>query len=159
MLILSKIYLIKLGKITGIEPGAGVVAAAEKTKEAYPNLKDWSVETSSSGAMTVALGQAIKNNEDIVITGWSPHWMFAKYDLKYLADPKGTMGGEEAIHTMARQGLKEDQPEAYKVLDNFHWTTKDMESVMLEINEGKDPQEAARDWVDSHKDQVAEWKK
>ncbi len=29
---------------------------------------------------------------------------------------------------------------------------------MLEINEGKDPQEAARDWVDSHKDQVAEWK-
>ena len=54
--------------------------------------------------MTVALGQAIKNNEDIVITGWSPHWMFAKYDLKYLADPKGTMGGEEAIHTMARQG-------------------------------------------------------
>ena len=46
--------------------------------------------------------------------------MFAKYDLKYLADPKGTMGGEEAIHTMARQGLKEDQPEAYKVLDNFH---------------------------------------
>ena len=85
--------------------------------------------------------------------------MFAKYDLKYLADPKGTMGGEEAIHTMARQGLKEDRPEAYKVLDNFHWTTKDMESVMLEINEGKDPQEAARDWVDSHKDQVAEWKK
>ena len=146
-------------KITGIEPGAGVVSAAEKTKEAYPNLKDWSVETSSSGAMTVALGQAIKNNEDIVITGWSPHWMFAKYDLKYLADPKGTMGGEEAIHTMARQGLKEDQPEAYKVLDNFHWTTKDMESVMLEINEGKDPQEAARDWVDSHKDQVSEWKK
>lgn len=69
-------------------------------------MKDWSVETSSSGAMTVALGQAIKNNEDIVITGWSPHWMFAKYDLKYLADPKGTMGGEEAIHTMARQGLK-----------------------------------------------------
>ena len=41
----------------------------QKTKEAYPNLKDWSVETSSSGAMTVALGQAIKNNEDIVITG------------------------------------------------------------------------------------------
>ncbi len=61
-------------------------------------------------------GQAIKNNEDIVITGWSPHWMFAKYDLKYLADPKGTMGGEEAIHTMARQGLKEDQPNHVQLL-------------------------------------------
>ena len=49
-------------KITGIEPGAGVVAAAEKLKS-LSNLKDWSVETSSSGAMTVALGQAIKTTK------------------------------------------------------------------------------------------------
>ena len=48
---------------------------------------------------------------------------------------------------MARKGLKEDHPEAYKVLDNFHWTQKDMESVMLAINEGKDPSQAAKDWI------------
>ena len=47
-------------KIIGIEPGAGVVTAAENTIQKYDNLKDWKVETSSSGAMTVALGQAIK---------------------------------------------------------------------------------------------------
>lgn len=146
-------------KITGIEPGAGVVAAAEKTQKAYNNLADWSVETSSSGAMTVALGQAMRNKEDIVITGWSPHWMFAKYDLKYLEDPKGTMGTEEAIHTMARKGLESDKPEAYNVLKNFHWTKEDMESVMLEINNGKEPVQAARDWIDSHEKEVAEWKK
>ncbi|OJG96033.1 glycine betaine/L-proline ABC transporter glycine betaine/L-proline-binding/permease [Enterococcus termitis] len=146
-------------KITGIEPGAGVVAAAEKTQQTYSNLADWSVETSSSGAMTVALGQAIKNKEEIVITGWSPHWMFAKYDLKYLEDPKGTMGTEEAIHTMARKGLKADNPEAYTILKNFHWTKEDMESVMLAINSGTDPVEAARDWIDSHPDEVAKWKK
>ena len=52
------------------------------------NLSDWQVETSSSGAMVVALDKAIKNKEDIVITGWSPHWMFAKYDLKYLKDDR-----------------------------------------------------------------------
>lgn len=146
-------------KITGIEPGAGVVAAAEKTQNAYSNLADWSVETSSSGAMTVALGQAIRNQEEIVITGWSPHWMFAKYDLKYLEDPKGTMGNEEAIHTMAKKGLEQENPEAYNVLKNFHWTKEDMEAVMLEINNGKEPQQAARDWVDSHEKEVAEWKK
>ncbi|WP_348922385.1 ABC transporter permease/substrate binding protein [Enterococcus rotai] len=146
-------------KITGIEPGAGVVAAAEKTQKAYSNLSDWSVETSSSGAMTVALGQAIKNKEEIVITGWSPHWMFAKYDLKYLEDPKGTMGKEEAIHTMARKGLEKENPEAYNVLKNFHWTKEDMESVMLEINNGTEPTQAARDWIDSHSKEVAEWKK
>ncbi|OJG53939.1 glycine betaine/L-proline ABC transporter glycine betaine/L-proline-binding/permease [Enterococcus haemoperoxidus] len=146
-------------KITGIEPGAGVVAAAEKTQKAYNNLSDWSVETSSSGAMTVALGQAIKNKEEIVITGWSPHWMFAKYDLKYLEDPKGTMGKEETIHTMARKGLEKENPEAYNILKNFHWTKEDMESVMLEINNGTEPTQAARDWIDSHSKEVAEWKK
>ncbi|MBM7687898.1 glycine/betaine ABC transporter permease [Enterococcus ureilyticus] len=146
-------------KITGIEPGAGVVAAAEKTQKAYNNLSDWSVETSSSGAMTVALGQAIKNKEEIVITGWSPHWMFAKYDLKYLEDPKGTMGKEETIHTITRKGLEKENPEAYNILKNFHWTKEDMESVMLEINNGTDPTQAARNWIDSHEKEVAEWKK
>ncbi|OJG78005.1 glycine betaine ABC transporter substrate-binding protein [Enterococcus pallens] len=145
--------------ITGIEPGAGVVNAAEKTVSDYPNLADWKVATSSSGAMTVALGQAIKNKQPIVITGWSPHWMFAKYGLKYLEDPKGSMGQAESIHTIARQGLKEDQPEVYNVLKNFHWTKDDMESVMLAINEGQDPTDAAKDWIAAHPEQVAEWKK
>lgn len=146
-------------KITGIEPGAGVVAAAEKTQKAYSNLANWSIETSSSGAMTVALGQAIKNKEDIVITGWSPHWMFAKYELKYLKDPKGTMGNEEAIHTMARKGLKKENPEAYTILNNFHWTKEDMESVMLAISNGTEPTQAAKDWIATHSKEVAEWKK
>ncbi|MFS1136634.1 ABC transporter permease/substrate binding protein [Enterococcus hirae] len=145
-------------KITGIEPGAGVVNAAENTIKQYDNLKDWTVETSSSGAMTVALGQAIKKKEPIVITGWTPHWMFAKYDLKYLEDPKKAMGSAEEIHTIVRKGLKEDQPEAYKVLDNFHWSEKDMEKVMLEINNGKDPQQAAQDWIKENQKTVDSWK-
>ena len=145
--------------ITGIEPGAGVVNAAENTLKTYSNLSDWKVATSSSGAMTVALGQAIKNKEEIVITGWSPHWMFAKYDLKYLEDPKGGMGDEEAIHTIVRDGLKENQPEAYQLLDNFNWTKEDMEKVMLEIKNKKDPQKAAQDWIKNNQELVDSWKK
>ena len=145
--------------ITGIEPGAGVVAAAENTVATYDNLSDWNVATSSSGAMTVALGQAIKNKEDIVITGWSPHWMFAKYDLKYLDDPEGTMGEAESINTMVRQGLADDLPEVYEVLDKFNWTQEDMEEVMLAINDGTSAEDAAKDWVTNHPEEVAAWTK
>ena len=145
--------------VTGIEPGAGVVSAAEETLKAYPNLKDWKLETASSGAMVVALDQAIKNKEPIVITGWSPHWMFSKYDLKYLEDPKQTMGSEETINTMARKGLKDDEPEAYNVIKNFHWETKDIESIMLKVNNGEAPETAAKDWIKDNPDKVAEWKK
>lgn len=145
--------------ITGIEPGAGVVAAAENTVATYDNLSDWNVATSSSGAMTVALGQAIKNKEDIVITGWSPHWMFAKYDLKYLDDPEGTMGEAESINTMVRQGLADDLPEVYEVLDKFNWTQEDMEEVMLAINDGTSAEDAVKDWVTNHPEEVAAWTK
>lgn len=145
--------------ITGIEPGAGVVKAAEETLSAYDNLSDWQLETSSSGAMTVALGQAYKKKEPIVITGWSPHWMFAKYDLNYLEDPKQAMGAEETINTMARQNLKEDSPEAYRILKNFKWSKDDMEKVMLEINSGTDPVKAAQNWIKDNPDTVKAWLK
>ncbi|EST90072.1 glycine betaine/L-proline ABC transporter glycine betaine/L-proline-binding/permease [Vagococcus lutrae LBD1] len=145
--------------ITGIEPGAGVVKAAEETLSAYDNLSDWQLETSSSGAMTVALGQAYKKKEPIVITGWSPHWMFAKYDLNYLEDPKQAMGAEETINTMARQNLKEDSPKAYRILKNFKWSKDDMEKVMLEINSGTDPVKAAQNWIKENPDTVKTWLK
>ncbi|AMB99255.1 glycine/betaine ABC transporter substrate-binding protein [Aerococcus urinaehominis] len=143
--------------ITGIEPGAGVMMATEEALASYPNLANWDLQSSSSGAMTTALGQAIDNEEEIVVTGWSPHWKFQAYDLKYLADPEGVYGGEETINTMVRQGLKEDQPRLYQILDQFNWTLEDMEQVMLAVSDGQSPQEAAAEWVDNHPDKVAEW--
>lgn len=146
--------------ITGIEAGAGVVGASEEAVETYDNLADWTVQTSSSGAMVTALDQAYSNEEEIVLTGWSPHWKFSAYDLKYLEDPEGVYGEEETIDTFVREGFEEDMPEAYQVLDNFNWTLEDMEAVMLDINgpDGHgDEVQAARDWVDNNPDKVAEW--
>ena len=143
--------------ITGIEPGAGVVAAAEDAVGAYSNLQGWTVQTSSSGAMTTELGTSIANEEDIVITGWSPHWMFQEYDLKYLEDPQGVFGEGETINTMVRQGLQDDMPEAYQILDNFYWEVADMESVMAEINNGADPQAAAQAWIEENQETVDQW--
>lgn len=145
--------------IVGIEPGAGVVMATEKALEDYPNLSDWTIDTSSSGVMTVALDQAIRNKEEIIVTGWSPHWKFAKHDLKYLEDPQNSFGGQESINTIVRQGLKDEFPEVYHVLDQFQWEQEDMEEVMLQINKGEDPEVAARKWIDAHPEKVAAWKK
>lgn len=143
-------------KITGIEAGAGVFKASEAAVEEY-GLDGWEVQASSSGAMATALGEAISNEEPIIVTGWTPHWKFAKYDLKYLDDPKGVFGEEEIISTMVREGLEDDMPNAYKLLDQFNWTTEDMEEVMLDISDGVDPLEAAATWVEENEDKVSEW--
>ncbi|MER1985358.1 MAG: glycine betaine ABC transporter substrate-binding protein [Solibacillus sp.] len=145
--------------ITGIEPGAGIMAATEKALTEYDNLADWTLQSSSSGAMTVALNQAIQNEEDIIVTGWSPHWKFASYDLKYLEDPQGVYGGAESIHTFVRKGLEDDLVEAYNMLDAFNWTVEDVEAVMVDIQGGMKPEEAAKKWVEANSSVVESWKK
>jgi len=142
-------------KITGIDAGSGVVQSAENAVKEY-NL-DYTVQTSSGAAMTQALSDAIENEEPIIITGWSPHWMFSKYDLKYLDDPKGVFGEAEHINTIARLGLKEDKPDAYKILDQFVYTSEDSEFLMLQVNEGKDVKEVARQWITDNADKVSKW--
>ncbi|HER4512123.1 TPA: ABC transporter permease/substrate binding protein [Streptococcus pyogenes NGAS729] len=146
-------------KITGIEPGAGIMAAAQKTLKEYHNLSSWELVAASTGAMTTSLDQAIKKKDPIVVTAWSPHWMFAKYDLKYLKDPKETFGSTENINTIARKGLKKDLPNVSKIIDKFHWTQKDMEAVMLDINKGMSPEAAAKKWVEANKSKVSSWTK
>jgi len=143
--------------ITGVEPGAGNTAAAQATLDAYPNLQDWELATSSAGAMTTQLERAISQQEEVVVSAWSPHWIFSRFDVKFLEDPEGGMGGAESIVTLARQGLEADMPEAYQILDNFEWEVEDIESVMLEVEEGVDPEEAAQHWIDDNPEKVEEW--
>lgn len=142
-------------EIIGIEPGAGIMMASEKMLEEYG--LDYKLVESSSAAMAQTLQKAYEAKEPIVVTGWTPHWMFAKMELKYLDDPKGVYGGAEQIHTMVRKGLQEDQPKAYQFLDQFNWTPEDMAAVMVEIQEGASPEDAAAKWVEEHADQVDKW--
>lgn len=142
--------------ITGIEPGAGLMTQTDNAIKEY-GLEKWNLLESSSAAMVKVLQDAYAKEQPIVITGWTPHWMFADMDLKYLEDSKGAYGGDEQIHTLVRLGLKEDQPDAYHVLDQFEWTPADMESVMVDISEGMSEQEAAKKWIAANEATVNEW--
>ncbi|QSZ68237.1 glycine betaine ABC transporter substrate-binding protein [Methanofollis aquaemaris] len=143
------------GKIVGIDAGAGVMKTTEDAIEAYD--LEYDLIYSSSAGMASALKKSVDRAEWVVVTGWTPHWMFARWDLKYLDDPKGVYGGEEYIGTLARKGLAGDDPEAYGILKRFHWTPEDMESVMLDIEDGMSHEDAAQKWIDAHPDQVNTW--
>lgn len=143
--------------ITAIEPGAGVTNSAQNAVKEYDNLSDWEVSVSSTGAMIAELEQAINNGEDIVVIGWKPHWMFMDYDLKMLEDPNNVFGGKEEIHSYAREGFQEDNPEAYKIIDNFYWEVADMSAVMEELATGVEPEEAADNWIEANRETVNGW--
>ena len=142
--------------VTGIEPGAGTTELAYNTLKEYENLEGWELLESSTAGMLGALEGAINNEEPIIVTGWTPHWKFSAYDLKFLEDPKNTFGGSENINTIVRKGLEEDMPSAYTILDRFYWEPKDMEAVMLDAQEVPF-EEAAMKWLDENSEIVAEW--
>lgn len=145
-------------QIIGIDPGAGIMQSTAEALKVY-DLKDWKLVESSGAAMTAALDKAYKSKKPIIITGWTPHWMFAKYELKYLADPKGVYGGDEQIHTIVKKGLKEEAPQAYTFLDRFEWTPEDMAKVMVDIQSGTKPEAAAEAWVKANTAKVDAWVK
>lgn len=142
--------------ITGIEPGAGITETTERALEEYDNLQDWELETSSTAGMMGQLDSAITNEEPIVVTGWTPHYKFEMYDLKFLEDPEGVYGDTEFVHTMSRIGFEEDMPEAYAILENFSWEVDDMQEIMLAAQD-IEFEEAASNWIEENRDTVDSW--
>lgn len=145
-------------KIIGIDPGSGIMKSTAQAIQDY-NLEGWTLIEGSSAAMTAAMDKAIREEQPIIITGWTPHWMFNKYDLKYLEDPLKSYGDAEEIHTVVRLGLAEDHPSAYEFLDRFQWSSDEMGEIMTAMQEGQAPDKAASEWANAHKDRVDEWTK
>jgi len=143
------------GRIIGIEPGAGIMTRTEQAIDEYG--LDYELVASSSAGMAAELRSAINSEEWVVVTGWSPHWKFGRYDLKFLDDPKGVYGEAEDIVTLARQGLKTDDPKAYGILTRFQWTGEDIASVMTDIEAGMPEDEAARAWIAANPETVHSW--
>lgn len=145
------------GKVIGIDPGAGLMKLSEQAMADY-GLNKLELMEGSGATMTAALDTAIKNQKWVVVTAWSPHWMFGKWDLKYLKDPKGVLGGEEKIEAIVRKGLKEDMPEVHAFFSNFKWDSPaQLQMVMAWNQAGGTPEENAKRFLKEHPDTVKGW--
>ncbi|MFP4454129.1 MAG: glycine betaine ABC transporter substrate-binding protein [Desulfobacterales bacterium] len=144
------------GEITGIDPGAGIMSATEDAVEKY-NITDMELKEGSDAMMTAVLKDKIKNDEWVVVTGWTPHWKFGAWDLKYLEDPEGVYGDEETINTVVRKGLKDDDPELFAFLDKFYLELEDLHELMAMNQEEDDPEGNARKWMEENPEKVEKW--
>ncbi|QFP42160.1 glycine betaine ABC transporter substrate-binding protein [Borrelia miyamotoi] len=145
-------------KMVGIDAGAGTQLSVEKTLNLYGLDQEYELVSSSESVMLATLESAIKKNEWILVPLWKPHWAFAEYDIKFLDDPLLAMGGPESIHSLVRIGLKEDDPDAYYLFDNFYWND-DLLLPLIEKNYKKSGYEYSNavEFVDSYKDYVKNW--
>ncbi len=143
-------------QIQGIDPGSGLMQVSEKALDTY-GLEDYHLISASGAGMTAALERAARREQWIVVTAWSPHWMFARWDLRYLKDPRGVLGGKERVHVLVRQDFYQDYPnEVTGFLTRLYLPLPDLEAVMLEATETSYEQ-AAAEYVEAHPRRVHYW--
>src|SRR5690625_4656217 len=93
--------------IMGIEPGAGLsIITEDEVMPHYGLDDDFELALSSTTAMLSSLETAMDNEEEIVVTLWTPFWATTNYDVRELEDPDGVYGEPESLHTVARLGFR-----------------------------------------------------
>ncbi|WP_246542889.1 glycine betaine ABC transporter substrate-binding protein [Fusibacter paucivorans] len=143
-------------ELIGIDSGAGIMKATDAAIEAYG--LDYELIPGSGPAMTAALATAIEDNEAIAVTGWAPHWKFARWDLKFLEDPQGVYGGSENIHTITRKGFSDDMPDVAAFLTNFYMDGQQLGDLMGAIADSDDdPVDVARVWMADNEELINSW--
>lgn len=147
----------KLGsEITGIDPGAGLMQASEKALVEY-GIEDYNLIASSGAGMTSAISRAVRRDEWIVATGWSPHWKFAAWDLRYIEDPKGILGGKEKVHALARHDFYQDVPyEVYEFFTRYYLPLDELEAIMFNAREAS-YEEAIEQYMEENPARVQYW--
>lgn len=143
------------GTITGIDPGAGLTSLSEQALETY-GLDDYTLQTSSGAGMTAALDRAVGRDDWIVVTGWSPHWKFGAYDLRYLEDPEGALGGPERVHVLGRDGFDASYPEVSAMLSRMYLPIDQLQEYMFQARETS-YEEAINAYIDENPDRVQYW--
>ncbi|MFG2556314.1 ABC transporter permease/substrate binding protein [Streptomyces sp. NPDC048581] len=148
------------GKIIGIEPSAGMMGMLkDKVLKEYGLEGEYDVVDGSTPAMLAELKRAYAKKEPVVVTLWSPHWAYSDYDLTKLKDPKGAWGKGDGVHTLARKGFAEDNPEVGQWLKDFSMTEQQLtglESQITKAGKGKE-QDAVRTWLKRNPGLVDKW--
>ena len=148
------------GRIVGIDPGSGLMRLAGNALKDY-EITQLQLVPGSGASMAVSLAEAIRKQEWIVVTAWSPHWMFNRWSMHYLDDPLGSLGKEESIFKAGRIDLKKDHPDAWAFLSKFCFEDASQLQRLMDWNQqkGSDPVQNARRFMKENPRLVESWLK
>jgi glycine betaine/proline transport system substrate-binding protein len=118
------------------------------------------VESSEQGMLS-AVARAERGKEHIVFLGWEPHPMNSNFDIAYLEGGDDVFGpnlGGATVHTNVRAGYVKECSNVGKLLQNVKFTLEMENEIMSAIlDDGAEPNAAARDWLRQNPDVVDGW--
>lgn len=150
------------GKIYGIEAGndgnrliLDMIAA-----DAF-GLSGFSLVESSEQGMLAQVARATDRNQPVIFLGWEPHPMNANFQMSYLTGGDDWFGpdlGGATVYTNTRAGYVDECPNVGQLLKNLKFTLAMENEIMGAIlNDGMDPESAARGWLAANRDAIGPW--
>jgi len=143
--------------IVGIDPGAGVMRKAQAA------IDDYSLSISllelSEEEMVEQLADSIKRRKEIVVTGWEPHWIFARYDVRFLEDPDNIFGQKEKIYTISHKNLEGIHPNAVRFFERMQLSESQLNSLVYQVRLNEDPVNGVKTWIEQNEYVVNQWTK
>jgi len=148
--------------IYGIEPGNdGNRLIIDMIEADAFGLSGFEVKESSEQGMLAQVDRASQRDEPIIFLGWEPHPMNANFDMTYLTGGDDFFGpdlGGAMVYTNTRAGYVEECPNVGKLLQNLKFSLAMENEIMGAIlNDGEDPEDAARAWMAGNADMVMGW--
>ncbi|MFW3616136.1 choline ABC transporter substrate-binding protein [Billgrantia antri] len=124
-------------------------------------LGGWQLVDSSEAGMLAELRARVPREEWMVFLGWEPHPMNTTFDIAYLEGADDYFGpdlGGATVYTNTRAGFAKECSNVGSLLENLNFTLEMENRLMGEImNEGSDPREAARAYLQENPDVLDAW--
>lgn len=145
-------------EIIGIETEAGVMYQTRHAIDQY-DLSGIRLLSLSEQDMTQAFAESFKRREEVVITGWEPHWLFARYELRFLDDPQQVFGAQENIYAVGNKSLATRLPKVARLFERMQFSEKQINSLIYLMNSEADPEDGVREWIRKNEYIVNQWVK
>lgn len=143
--------------IIGIDPGAGIMLQTQQAIRQYGlNI---SLKNLSEQEMLQHLEDSVKRRKEVVVTGWEPHWIFARYNIRFLDDPEDVFGHQEKIYTIAHNNIEQEHPQAVRFFERMQLSEKQLNQLIYEVHISDDPKMGVKNWIEQNEYIVNQWVK
>jgi len=143
------------GKIIGIETGSGLYRETEQAVKAYG--LDYQVVAGSTPTAIAQLQSALERKAPIVTMLWDPTWMMAKFDVKFLKDPKGIFAPPQTRYWIAQKGFSAENPAIREALASIYISAEDIRLMSSWVVEGLSLEQAVDTWWQQNNDLIKRW--
>lgn len=146
-------------RIVGLEAGSGNMELLPGVLETYGAEDDFEIVDGSTPAALAELENAVADEEPVVISLWTPHWVYADLDVRPLEDDQQGWPEPDGSFVVTSESFPEEHEEVAEWMTGATLTDEQYSSLMLEVDEADSEREGAEAWLEDsdHRDVVEAW--